>query len=318
MPDAKPRRPRRAVERLTALVTHSFATMGEMSCNPAIGGFGQRASGARDRRARRVDGARRRCGWHSIPRPQSFARAPQSRGRAPRRTESFIGAPCRALISETPNLTVVEGEAARIIIRRRRRHWRRVVDADGRTIFCGAVVLTTGTFLRGMIHLGDQRTPCRPFRRSALGLARPKPRQRRLCARAAQDGNPAAARRTRTIDWDQLEIQQGDRRNRSFSHRSRPGSTAPQLPCHITRTTAETHRIIQADAHLSAVYSGAISGRGPRYCPSIEDKVIRFADRDSHQIFLEPEGVDDPTVYPNGISTSLPETTQRALIATIP
>ena len=94
--------------------------------------------------------------------------------------------------------------------------------------------------------------------------------------------------------------------------------TAPQLPCHITRTTAETHRIIQADAHRSAVYSGAISGRGPRYCPSIEDKVIRFADRDSHQIFLEPEGVDDPTVYPNGISTSLPAETQRALVATIP
>ena len=120
-----------------------------------------------------------------------------------------------------------------------------------------------------------------------------------------------------TIDWDQLEIQHGDPEPEFFSSLT-TGVTAPQLPCHITRTTAETHRIIRADAHRSAVYSGAISGRGPRYCPSIEDKVIRFADRDSHQIFLEPEGVDDPTVYPNGISTSLPEETQRALVATIP
>ena len=188
--------------------------------------------------------------------------------------------------------------------------------ADGRSIACAAVVLTTGTFLRGVIHLGDQRTPAGRFGDApSVSLAQSLDAAGFALGRL-KTGTPPRLDGS-TIDWAQLEIQLGDPEPEFFSSMTH-SVTAPQLPCHITRTTTETHRIIQADAHLSAVYSGAISGRGPRYCPSIEDKVIRFADRDSHQIFLEPEGVDDPTVYPNGISTSLPEKTQRALVATIP
>ncbi len=167
-----------------------------------------------------------------------------------------------------------------------------------------------------MIHLGDQRTPAGRFGDApSVSLAQSLDAAGFALGRL-KTGTPPRLDGS-TIDWAQLEIQLGDPEPEFFSSMTH-SVTAPQLPCHITRTTAETHRIIQADAHRSAVYSGAISGRGPRYCPSIEDKVIRFADRDSHQIFLEPEGVDDPTVYPNGISTSLPEATQRALVATIP
>ena len=188
--------------------------------------------------------------------------------------------------------------------------------ADGRSIGCGAVVLTTGTFLRGVIHLGDQRTPAGRFGdQPSVSLARSLDAAGFALARL-KTGTPPRLDGS-TINWERLEVQNGDPEPEFFSLLT-TAITAPQLPCHITRTTEETHRIVRADSHRSAVYSGAISGRGPRYCPSIEDKVLRFADRESHQIFLEPEGVDDPTVYPNGISTSLPAETQSALVATIP
>src|SRR3984885_12403789 len=233
----------------TALVTHRFATIGEMSCNPAIGGLGK---GHLVREIDALDGVMARAADAAGIqfRVLNRRKGPAVQGPPAQADRKLYRRAMQALIAETANLTVVEGEAARV-----------ASDAHG----------ITG------VELADGRT----------------------------------------IDWERLEIQHGDPEPEFFSSMT-TGITAPQLPCHITRTNAETHRIIQAAAHRSAVYSGAISGRGPRYCPSIEDKVIRFADRDSHQIFLEPEGVDDPTVYPNGISTSLPEETQRALVATIP
>ncbi len=220
----------------------------------------------------------------------------------------------RALIAATPNLTVVEGEASGI--QSENGHVSAVQLGDRRVFSCRTVVLTTGTFLRGVIHLGDVRTPAGRFGEApSVSLAQSLERAGFAFGRL-KTGTPPRLDGT-TIDWGALEIQPGDDPPEFFSADTQ-APAARQLPCHITRTTRETHRIVQADSHRSAVYSGSISGRGPRYCPSIEDKVVRFADRESHQIFLEPEGLDDPTVYPNGISTSLPAETQRALIATIP
>jgi tRNA uridine 5-carboxymethylaminomethyl modification enzyme len=220
----------------------------------------------------------------------------------------------QALIRETANLTVVEGEASRFVIENGA--LAAIELADGRRLSCRAAVVTTGTFLRGVIHLGDQRTPAgRVGDPPSIGLAR------------ALDAAGFALGRLKTgtpprldgasIDWSGLEVQPGDDPPEPFSAMTGKITTA-QVPCHITRTNAQGHAIVRANAHRTAVYSGAISGRGPRYCPSIEDKVIRFADRESHQIFLEPEGLDDPTIYPNGISTSLPPDVQAAFLATIP
>jgi tRNA uridine 5-carboxymethylaminomethyl modification enzyme len=218
------------------------------------------------------------------------------------------------LIASTPNLTPIEGEAARIMSETGA--VAGIELADGSTLSCRAVVITTGTFLRGVIHLGDKRTPAGRFGEEAsLSLAQSLDAAGFALGRL-KTGTPPRLDGL-TIDWGPLEVQNGDPEPEFFSSLTTQ-VTAPQLPCHITHTTAATHRIIRDDSHRSPVYSGAISGRGPRYCPSIEDKVIRFADRESHQIFLEPEGVDDPTIYPNGISTSLPEETQRAFLATIP
>ena len=298
---------------LTALVTHRFATIGEMSCNPAIGGLGK---GHLVREIDALDGVMARAADAAGIqfRVLNRRKGPAVQGPRAQADRKLYRRAMQALIAETANLTVVEGEAARIASDADA--VTGVELADGRTIACRAIVLTTGTFLRGVIHLGDQRTPAGRFGDPpSVSLAQSLDGAG-FALGAAQDRDPASPGRRD----DRL----GSARDPAW--RSGAGIllladdavTAPQLPCHITRTTSETHRIIQADAHRSAVYSGAISGRGPRYCPSIEDKVIRFADRDSHQIFLEPEGVDDPTVYPNGISTSLPEETQRALVATIP
>ncbi|HEY1781258.1 MAG TPA: tRNA uridine-5-carboxymethylaminomethyl(34) synthesis enzyme MnmG [Roseiarcus sp.] len=296
-----------------ALVTHRFATIGEMSCNPAIGGLGK---GHLVREIDALDGVMGRAADAAGIqfRVLNRRKGPAVQGPRAQADRKLYRRAMQALLSETPNLTIVEGEAAKILSDAGA--VTGIALADGRSIACPAVVLTTGTFLRGMIHLGDERTPAGRFGDPPSVLL-----ARSLDAAGFSLGRLKTGTPPRldglTIDWDRLEIQHGDPEPEFFSSLT-TGLTAPQLPCHITRTTAETHRIIQADSHRSAVYSGAISGRGPRYCPSIEDKVIRFADRDSHQIFLEPEGVDDPTVYPNGISTSLPAETQAALVATIP
>ena len=297
----------------TALVTHRFATIGEMSCNPAIGGLGK---GHLVREIDALDGVMARAAdTAGIQfRVLNRRKGPAVQGPRAQADRKLYRRAMQDLVAETPNLTVVEGEAARILSEAGA--VTGVELADGRAIACRAVVLTTGTFLRGIIHLGDQRTPAGRFGDPpSVSLAQSLDAAGFALARL-KTGTPPRLDGA-TIDWERLEVQHGDPEPEFFSSLT-TAITAPQLPCHITRTTAETHRIVRADSHRSAVYSGAISGRGPRYCPSIEDKVLRFADRDSHQIFLEPEGVDDPTVYPNGISTSLPAETQSALVATIP
>jgi tRNA uridine 5-carboxymethylaminomethyl modification enzyme len=298
---------------LTALVTHRFATVGEMSCNPAIGGLGK---GHLVREIDALDGVMARAAdTAGIQfRVLNRRKGPAVQGPRAQADRKLYRRAMQELIAETPNLTVVEGESAGIASAAGA--VTGIELADGRAIAGRAVVLTTGTFLRGIIHLGDQRTPAGRFGDPpSVSLARSLDAAGFALGRL-KTGTPPRLDGA-TIEWDRLEIQHGDPDPEFFSSMT-TGVTAQQLPCHITRTTAETHRIIREDSHRSAVYSGAISGRGPRYCPSIEDKVIRFADRDGHQIFLEPEGVDDPTIYPNGISTSLPADTQAALVATIP
>jgi tRNA uridine 5-carboxymethylaminomethyl modification enzyme len=298
---------------LTALVTHRFATIGEMSCNPAIGGLGK---GHLVREIDALDGVMARAADKAGIqfRVLNRRKGPAVQGPRAQADRKLYRRAMQDLVAEIPDLAVVEGEAARLLSEAGA--VTGVELADGRSIGCGAVVLTTGTFLRGVIHLGDQRTPAGRFGdRPSVSLARSLDAAGFALARL-KTGTPPRLDGS-TINWERLEVQNGDPEPEFFSSLT-TAITAPQLPCHITRTTEETHRIVRADSHRSAVYSGAISGRGPRYCPSIEDKVLRFADRESHQIFLEPEGVDDATVYPNGISTSLPAETQSALVATIP
>jgi tRNA uridine 5-carboxymethylaminomethyl modification enzyme len=297
----------------TALVTHCVATIGEMSCNPAIGGIGK---GHLVREIDALDGVMGRAADAAGIqfRVLNRRKGPAVQGPRAQADRALYRRAMQALIAATANLTIVEGEASGI--RSENGRVSGMALADGRALSCRAVVLTTGTFLRGVIHLGDLRTPAGRFGEApSVALAHSLERAGFAFGRL-KTGTPPRLDGT-TIDWGALEIQHGDDPPEFFSADTQ-APAARQLPCHITRTTRETHRIVQADSHRSAVYSGSISGRGPRYCPSIEDKVLRFADRDSHQIFLEPEGVDDRTVYPNGISTSLPAETQRALIATIP
>ena len=297
----------------TALVTQRFATVGEMSCNPAIGGLGK---GHLVREIDALDGLMARAADRAGIqfRVLNRRKGPAVQGPRAQADRSLYRRAVQASLMETPNLTVIEGEAARVLCDAGAATG--VTLADGRALVCRAVVVTTGTFLRGVIHLGETRIPAgRHGDRSSVSLAESLDAAGFALARL-KTGTPPRLDRA-TIDFNSLDIQLGDDPPEFFSSRTTKVA-APQLPCHITHTTEETHRVVRADSHRSAVYSGAISGRGPRYCPSIEDKVIRFADRVSHQIFLEPEGVNDPLVYPNGISTSLPEETQRALIATIP
>ncbi|MBV8107386.1 MAG: tRNA uridine-5-carboxymethylaminomethyl(34) synthesis enzyme MnmG [Hyphomicrobiales bacterium] len=297
----------------TALVTQRFATIGEMSCNPAIGGLGK---GHLVREIDALDGLMARAADAAGIqfRVLNRRKGPAVQGPRAQADRGLYRRAMQALIADAANLMVVEGEAARILSEAGA--VTGVELADGRVIPCRAAVLTTGTFLRGVIQLGETRTPAGRYGdRPSISLAQSLDAAGFALARL-KTGTPPRLDRA-TIDFASLEIQPGDDPPEFFSYRT-TAPAAPQLPCHITRTTSETHRIVRADSHRSAVYSGAISGRGPRYCPSIEDKVLRFSDRESHQIFLEPEGVDDPVIYPNGISTSLPEETQRALIATIP
>ncbi len=221
---------------------------------------------------------------------------------------------CRRLIRETEGLTIVEAGVEDLCVEDGRAVG--VVLADGRRLTAGAVVITTGTFLRGLIHIGEKKIPAgRHGEAPAIGLARSIAAAGFRMGRL-KTGTPPRLD-GRTIDWAALPRQAGDEPPEPFSTLTR-AITRPQIACGITRTTPATHAIIMANLDRSPMYSGQIESRGPRYCPSIEDKVVRFGERDGHQIFLEPEGLDDDTVYPNGISTSLPEAVQLALIATIP
>ena len=297
----------------TALVTHKFTTVGAMSCNPAIGGLGK---GHLVREIDALDGLMGRVADQGGIqfRVLNRRKGPAVRGPRAQADRKLYAAAMQRAILETPNLTVVEGEADDLILGEGRVSAVRL--ADGRILAAGAVVLTTGTFLRGLIHIGEKQIPAgRVGEAPAIGLSLTLERCGFALGRL-KTGTPPRLD-GRTIDWKGLEMQPGDDPPEPFSTLTSRIET-PQIQCGITRTTAATHEIIRANVHRSPMYSGQISSRGPRYCPSIEDKIVRFGERDGHQIFLEPEGLDDPTVYPNGISTSLPEDVQLALVATIP
>ena len=297
----------------TVLLTQKLETIGEMSCNPAIGGLGK---GHLVREIDAMDGLMGRLGDKA---GIQFRLLNRSKGAAVQGPRSQIDRrlyreAMQAELAQTPNLTLLAGTAERLML-----DGRRVVGVEtgeGTEVRAGAVVLTTGTFLNGVIHKGDQRIPAgrhgeAPSTGLAADLYGAGLRMGRL-----KTGTPARLD-GRTIAWDRLEMQQADDVPVPFSFLTERIDVS-QIACGVTHTTEATHRIIADNLGDSAVYGGHLSGRGPRYCPSIEDKVVRFADKTSHQIFLEPEGLDDPTVYPNGISTSVSDATQAAFLRTIP
>ena len=297
----------------TALVTHKRATIGEMSCNPAIGGLGK------GHLVREIDALDGLMGRLADKAGIQFRMLNRSKGPAVWGPRSQID---RKLyreamqdeLSDYPNLTIIEDGAEDLIVEDN--HVAGVIGLDGDAYRADSVVITTGTFLKGMIHIGEKRIPAgRVGEAPAIGLS-DRLYGMGLPMGRLKTGTPARLD-GRTIAWDRLEMQPADAEPIPFSYLT-DEIIVPQVQCGITWTTPETHAIIAENIDQSAVYSGAIAGRGPRYCPSIEDKVHRFADKDRHQIFLEPEGLDDHTVYPNGISTSLPEEIQERFLRTIP
>jgi len=297
----------------TALITHRFATIGAMSCNPAIGGLGK---GHLVREIDALDGLMGRAadlGGIQF-RVLNRRKGPAVRGPRAQADRKLYAAAMQSAIRAIPNLDVIESEADDLMLQNGR--VRGVRLTDGREIPLGAVVLTTGTFLRGLIHIGEKQIPAgRVGEAPAVGLSRTLETMGFSLGRL-KTGTPPRLD-GRTIDWSLLEMQPGDDPPEPFSSLTARIEN-PQIKCGITRTVGATHRIIRDNVHRSPMYSGQIASRGPRYCPSIEDKIVKFGEREGHQIFLEPEGLDDHTVYPNGISTSLPEEVQRALVATIP
>ena len=297
----------------TALITMATDKIGEMSCNPAIGGLGK---GHLVREIDALDGLMARAiDKAGIQfRMLNKSRGPAVHGPRSQADRKLYRHAIQEFLAEEESLTIIEAAVASFIITDGRVCG--LTTESGDSYHCGAIVLTTGTFLGGLIHLGTERTPA-----GRVGEAPSNELSRALHALdlplgRLKTGTPARLDQ-RTIDWETLEKQPADDPPIPFSMLT-DKIRVPQIECAITRTTAKTHQIIQESLHLSAVYSGQIKGQGPRYCPSIEDKVYRFADKTSHQIFLEPEGLDDPTIYPNGISTSLPRDVQKAMLATIP
>jgi tRNA uridine 5-carboxymethylaminomethyl modification enzyme len=284
-----------------------------MSCNPAIGGLGK---GHLVREIDALDGLMARIadlGGIQF-RVLNRRKGPAVRGPRAQADRKLYAYAMQAAIQAIPNLAIIEAEAEDLLIKSGRASGVRL--ADGREIAAGAVVLTTGTFLRGLIHIGEKQIPAgRVGEAPAMGLARTLDNLGLVLGRL-KTGTPPRLD-GRTIDWSALEMQPGDNPPEPFSSFTTQIEN-PQIECGITRTTESTHKIIRDNVHRSPMYSGQIASRGPRYCPSIEDKIVKFGERDGHQIFLEPEGLDDHTVYPNGISTSLPEEVQHALVATIP
>jgi tRNA uridine 5-carboxymethylaminomethyl modification enzyme len=296
-----------------ALITHRFDTIGAMSCNPAIGGLGK---GHLVREIDALDGLMGRVadlGGIQF-RVLNRRKGPAVRGPRAQADRRLYAAAMQEAIRHHPNLTVIVGEADDVLAGEGT--VTGVALVDGRVFATAAVILTTGTFLRGLIHIGDQSTPAgRVGEAPAVGLSKTLERIGFKLGRL-KTGTPPRLD-GRTIDWAQLEMQPGDDPPEPFSVLTSRIDN-PQIRCGITRTTEATHAIIRANVHRSPMYSGQIQSRGPRYCPSIEDKIVRFGERDGHQVFLEPEGLEDPVVYPNGISTSLPVEVQQAFVATIP
>ncbi len=297
----------------TALVTHAFATVGEMSCNPAIGGLGK------GHLVREIDALGGLMGQVADEAGIQFrvlnrSKGPAVQGPRAQADRKIYRTAMQRAISDLEGLTVVEAAVEDLIVDDGR--VAGIVTSDGEVIRAGAVVLTTGTFLNGLIHIGERKIPAGRINEApALKLS---DRLYALDLRMGRlkTGTPPRLDGT-TIDYDRLSVQEGDASPVPFSFLTGRIERG-QVVCHITHTNTETHAIIAENLSSAPVYSGQIDGVGPRYCPSIEDKVVRFAERDQHQIFLEPEGLDDDTVYPNGISTSLPETVQHAFLKTIP
>ena len=313
----------------TLLLTHRLDTIGEMSCNPAIGGLGK---GHLVREIDALDGvmgrAIDRAGIQF--RTLNLSKGPAVRGPRAQADRKLYRQAMQVLLAEQANLDIRADAAADILVDARGACVG-VVTESGAEISAGKVILTTGTFLRGLIHLGEIKMPAGRARGQQNGTPAD------LAPNAVEEPSTALAHRLqtlgfalgrlktgtparldgRTIDYSSLERQDGDTPPLPFSYLT-TAITTPQIACHITETTPATHAIIRANLHRAPMYSGQIESVGPRYCPSIEDKVVRFAQRERHQIFLEPEGLDDPTVYPNGISTSLPREVQQALLQTIP
>ena len=298
-----------------ALITMTKAAIGEMSCNPAIGGLGK---GHLVREIDAMDGLMARAIDRSGIqfRMLNKSRGPAVQGPRSQADRALYRQAIQDLLAEEDQLDIIEAAVGDLEVNQGR--LTGLITEDGRVFHAPAAVLTTGTFLGGIIHLGQERQEAGRFGEAPSNLLAQRLRNTALNLPMARlkTGTPARLD-GRTINWSILEMQPADNPPVPFSTLTEK-ITVPQIDCGITRTTAETHRIIADSIHLSAVYSGQIEGTGPRYCPSIEDKVVRFADRQSHQIFLEPEGLDDPTVYPNGISTSLPRDVQDAMIKTIP
>lgn len=297
----------------TALVTHHFDTIGVMSCNPAIGGLGK---GQLVREIDALDGLMGKAADQAGIQFRLLNRrkGPAVRGPRTQADRKLYRLAIQSFIKEQSNLTVIEGGAADIIVENV--SVKAVQLIDGTIINCASVVLTSGTFLNGLIHIGEKTIPAgRMGEKPALGLSE------RLIGLGFALGRLKTGTPCRidgkTIDWASLDKQSADEDPVPFSMMT-DKITVPQIDCGITRTTDATHQLIRDNIHRSAMYSGNIEGIGPRYCPSIEDKIVKFGDRDGHQIFLEPEGLDDDTVYPNGISTSLPEDVQLGILKTIP
>ena len=297
----------------TLLLTHKVETIGEMSCNPAIGGVGK---GHLVREIDALDGVMGRVADEAGIqfRVLNRRKGPAVWGPRAQADRKLYRRAMQAALAARANLEIRAGAVEDLVIEGGR--MTGVKTAAGEMIATGAVVLTTGTFLRGLIHMGETRIPAgRVGEAPSLGLSKTLNSFGFSLGRL-KTGTPPRLDGA-TIDWGALEVQPGDDPAVPFSFLTERVTT-PQIVCHITRTTPATHAIIRANLHRAPMYSGQIESTGPRYCPSIEDKIVRFAHRDSHQIFLEPEGLDDDTVYPNGISTSLPEDVQIALLKTIP
>jgi len=296
------------------LLTHKRATIGEMSCNPAIGGLGK---GHLVREIDAFDGIMGRAIDRAGIQFRILNRSKGAAVRGPRAQadRKLYRRAVGGLLAEMPGLEIIEGAAEDLVLDHDG-HVCGLILGDGRNCAAGCVVLTTGTFLNGLIHIGEEKIPAgRAGERPSLGLSQTLSRHGFALGRL-KTGTPPRLD-GRTIDWAGLEIQPGDDPPPPFSFIT-DRIVTPQVVCHITTTTSATHALIRSNLGRSPMYSGEIASVGPRYCPSIEDKIVRFADRERHQIFLEPEGLDDDTIYPNGISTSLPKDVQEALLCTIP
>jgi tRNA uridine 5-carboxymethylaminomethyl modification enzyme len=298
----------------TLLLTHRVDTIGEMSCNPAIGGLGK------GHLVREIDALNGVMGRVIDRAGIQFrilnkSKGPAVRGPRAQADRKLYRQAMQAVLAEQDNLSIL-GDSAEDLIIGDDGAVSAVVTAGGRTFGTGAVVLTTGTFLRGLIHIGEEKIPAgRVNEAPSIGLSETLHRVGFPLGRL-KTGTPPRLD-GRTIDWAALEVQPGDDPPPPFSYLT-DRITTPQVPCHITWTTAAVHAAIRGNLHRAPMYSGQIQSTGPRYCPSIEDKVVRFADKERHQIFLEPEGLDDDTVYPNGISTSLPRDVQLEMLKAIP